>query len=453
MRSWIFSRYFAVAGPAAEKQSRLPLSYVPPVAIAAEPQLTSLTILRLLGPFGLGYMLSYLFRVINASIAGRLVDDLGLDASALGFIAAAYFITFSLCQVPLGVAFDRFGPRRAQGTVMALAGVGALLFATSRGAQSAALGRALIGIGVAGALMAGLKAISQWFPPGRLVLVNGIFVAFGTLGAAIGTLPTEWMLGFLTWRQLFVLLAVVSFAGSALILAVAPDAPIGAPPPTSTGAVLAVALAGRPQTMSAILCDRVFWRLAPLAALIIGSAWALQGLWAGPWLRDVIGLPQADIARLLLYMALSLSSGALLLGIVADRLTRAGVPLQLILARLALLYIGAECLLIVPYRPLVVPAWCCIAALAASTVVAYTLNAAAFPKQATGRANGAMALVVGLTAFLLQWLFGVVVAHWPRDVAGHYPPAAYAAGLAVLMVLQIAALAWFVSGWQRTRVS
>ena len=48
------------------------------------------------------------------------------------------------------------------------------------------VGRALIGLGVALALMAGFKAIVLWFPAERLALVNGWFVMLGALGAVDG---------------------------------------------------------------------------------------------------------------------------------------------------------------------------------------------------------------------------------------------------------------------------
>ena len=53
------------------------------------------------------------------------------------------------------------------------------------------LGRALIGLGVAVALMAGLKAIVLWFPPERIALANGWYIMLGALGAVSATAPAE----------------------------------------------------------------------------------------------------------------------------------------------------------------------------------------------------------------------------------------------------------------------
>src|SRR4030095_9050249 len=84
-------------------------------------------------PFAAGYFLSYLFRVINAVIARPLVDELGLDAAPLGFLTSFYFLTSAGVQLPLGVALDRFGPKRVQGTLLMFAAAGAVIFANASG--------------------------------------------------------------------------------------------------------------------------------------------------------------------------------------------------------------------------------------------------------------------------------------------------------------------------------
>uniref|UniRef100_UPI0019538225 hypothetical protein n=1 Tax=Serratia marcescens TaxID=615 RepID=UPI0019538225 len=73
--------------------------------------------------------------------------------------------------------------RRVQSVLLPVAALGALIFATSRDVAALIVGRTLIGLGTAAALMAGLKALAMTFPPARLPLLNGAFVAFGTLGA------------------------------------------------------------------------------------------------------------------------------------------------------------------------------------------------------------------------------------------------------------------------------
>ena len=103
-------------------------------------------------PFAAAYFLSYLFRTVNGSIASSLVTAFDLDARQLGLLTASYFFTFAVCQLPLGVALDRFGPRRVQTVLLSVAAAGAFLFALADRTSILILARALIGLGSSGAL-------------------------------------------------------------------------------------------------------------------------------------------------------------------------------------------------------------------------------------------------------------------------------------------------------------
>ena len=92
------------------------------------------------------------------------------------------------------------------------------MFALADGLLGLVIGRALLGLGVAMALMAGFKAIVLWFPPDRLALVNGWLVMLGALGAVTATAPAEFVVLAIGWRGLFAVLAGLSALAALLIL-------------------------------------------------------------------------------------------------------------------------------------------------------------------------------------------------------------------------------------------
>ena len=338
-------------------------------------------ILRVFVPFTAAYYLSYLFRTINALISSELSSELALDAAHLGFLTSVYFLTFAAVQLPVGVWLDRYGPRRVQAVLLLFAAAGAVLFAMSKGFAALVLGRALIGVGVAAALTGGLKAIIQWFPKDRIAVMNGSMVALGALGALSATAPARVLLDWSGgWRGLFAILAAATVASALLIWVVVPEVASAKQP--SSGRL--------PVSLKTIYCDPRFWGLAPLSATCVGTAWALQGLWAAPWLTDVDGLGQADVTRHLFAMAVALSAGALLLGTAADRLRRRGIGPQAVLGLMAVLSIAAQLALILRLPlPSYLP-WSIIAATGAGTVLSYAVLAEYFPSEIAGRANGAL---------------------------------------------------------------
>src|SRR6202008_1184088 len=173
-------------------------------------------ILSVFLPFAAGYYLSFLFRTINASISPVLASDFGLGAAETGLLASVYFLVFAGAQIPVGVLLDRYGPRRVQGVLLVLAVGGATLFGNADSFSELLVGRAMIGLGVAASLMAGLKAIVMWFPRNRVAIVNGGMIMLGSLGAVTATAPTDWLLTWCGWRGLFELLTIATLAVAGL---------------------------------------------------------------------------------------------------------------------------------------------------------------------------------------------------------------------------------------------
>jgi type IV secretory pathway TrbF-like protein/nitrate/nitrite transporter NarK len=384
-------------------------------------------------PFAVGFYLSYLFRSINALIADQLTTDLALTAADLGLLTSVYFLTFAAIQLPLGIWLDRYGPRQVQSILLAVAALGAALFGSAERFLPLVLGRALMGLGFAGALVSGLKAIVLWFPKESVALVNGWFLTVGALGAVTATVPTEWLLPLIGWRGLFLVLAPATALCAIAIYFGVPESHATGGGPTAATAV----------DLRAIYSDSRFWRLAPLSATCIGTSWALPSLWAAPWLSDVDGIDRLAVVRHLFVMAVALCVAALAIGIAADRLRRRGVRAQTLFAYMAGLFIAVQLALVQRWPLPSSLLWSIVAGTGAATVLTYAILAECFPKEATGRANGALNSLHFGFAFIVQWTVGLTVQQWTRN-GGHYPATAYQIALGLNLVPQVVAFIWFV---------
>jgi MFS family permease len=252
------------------------------------------------------------------------------------------------------------------------------LFGSAQTLAGFIIGRALIGSGVAAALIAGLKSIRMWFPKEQLPLLNGCFIMLGTLGAITATAPAELIVAWIGWRALFAGLAAATAACAVIIVVLSPE-PVGGRPQPVHGAV----------SLKQIYTSQRFWRVAPLSTMCISTAWALQGLWAGPWLADVENLGHPAIVHHLFVMALALCTGALLLGILAERLRRHGVRTQTVLAAVGVLFIAAELALILRLPVPSYLVWAIVGSVGAATVLSFTILAEYFPSEIAGQANAA----------------------------------------------------------------
>jgi MFS family permease len=399
-------------------------------------------ILSVFLPFAAGYYLSFLFRTINASISPVLVSDFGLGAAGTGLLASVYFLVFAGAQIPIGVLLDRYGPRRVQSVLLLIAVGGATLFGNANSFAELLVGRAMIGLGVAASLMAGLKAIVVWFPRDQVAFVNGGMIMLGSLGAVTATAPTDWLLNWMGWRSLFEVLTIATLATAGLIYFAVPK---------SDGISKGSVASGKPLTLRSIFLDPRFLRIAPLSATCIGSSWAMHSLWAASWLADVEGFDRQGVISQLFAMAIGISLGALLLGTLAHRLRKRGVATEVLLAVFGALFMLAELVLIlrVPL-PSILP-WSIISVVGAATVLSYAIIADYFPIEIAARANGALNLLHFGWAFTVQYGIGLIVNQWATQ-DGHYPMIAYQAAFGLNLTIQVAALICFGLPWLRSFV-
>jgi MFS family permease len=402
---------------------------------------TSALASRVLLPFAAGYFLSYLYRTVNAVLAPEIARGIELDAGDIGLMTGVYFVTFGAFQLPLGILLDRFGPRRVEALLLVFAALGAATFALADSVPVLVAGRALVGLGVASCLMAPLKANVQWFERARLPLMNGIILGAGGLGAVAATVPVQAALTVLDWRGVYAGLAALTLAAAALLWRTVPDKPM----PAGGGS-----LAEQMADVVEIFRNRLFWRIAPISAVSMGSFMAIQGLWAGPWLRDVAGLSPDAAAFGLTVMAVAMALGYLSMGAIAERLARFGIStvavggvgmtvFALATLAMALGWSGAPLLLAAIYG-----------FSGTSSAVNYAVLSQTFPLRVAGRVNTSLNLTMFLTAFVLQWGLGGVIRLWPA-VEGRWPVEAYGVALAIPAVLQVLGLLWFIPAARTAR--
>ena len=404
------------------------------------------TILRVFLPFAAGYFLSFLYRVVNAVLAPELLADLGLGPSSLGLLTATYFIAFASFQLPLGVLLDRFGPRRVESLLLLVAALGAFTFARADSLVQLIIGRALIGFGVSACLMAAFKAYTQWFSRERWPLVNGLQMGAGGLGALAGTTPVRAMLQLTDWRGIFLGLALLTLLVAVLVLLVVPEKRV-----VGSGESFADQLRGTKD----VFTSRSFWRIAPLTALSQAAFFAVQGLWAGPWLKDVCRFEQAEVAGVLFWVAVAMVGGFISLGALAERLNRRNIP-TLFTAVVGMGFFMVIQLLIV-FGPAgwTMPLWTGFGFFGTSGIIAYASLAQSFPVHLAGRVTTAVNLLVFVAAFMGQWAIGLIVGLWPEAGSGHFAPQGLRAGFILILVCQSVGLLWFfLAGriWREIRV-
>ncbi len=398
-------------------------------------------VLQVLVPFAAGYVMTWLLRSVNAVVAPDLVRDLGLTAGGLGLLTSAYFFTYAAMQLPVGLMLDRYGPRRTQAGLFLFTAVGCLGFAVAQNELTLTLARALIGLGLAGGLMAGFKTVALWLPRDKVPMGNGCYMAVGGVGAILAATPTQLLVEAIGWRPAFVLLGLVMFAVSAVIHLVVPERGGG----------------GRIETfpeqlrgLAGVVKDRLFWKVTPIVSATNAAALAVQSLWLGPWLVDVGGLSRADAANYLMACSLGFGVGVASIGTLASWLGRRGVDTLTVLTFAVVPFLAVQALMVFGWTT---DALLIVVVLYGLTgqvaIIVHAKFAEHFGIALAGRASTAANLVAFVLAFACQYAVGWVIDFWPPGPGGGYHPDGYRAAFAGALAIQVATYLWYLGFRER----
>ena len=383
-------------------------------------------------PFCGGYFLSYLFRSTNAVIAPYLVVEFNANAQQLGMLTSAYLFTFALFQIPLGILLDKYGPRKVQVIMMVIAGLGSAMFCFGSSLLQLTLARGLIGLGVAGCLMSAFKIITMWYQEKYWPILFGLIMSSGGLGAVVASKPLYFIVEDIGWRWAFMILSICCFLVSFIIWIVTPDKTIDE---DKTKPFLA---------LKEIYSSKIFWKVAPLAGISGGTGLAIQGLWAGEWLRDVANLNQTDTTNMLLILNLSLLLGMFFTGFIPNIFKKLNISQINLYFYITLLLLSGHALLTFEIMPHSSIPWILIGISSNSAILAYSWLNSQFPLSYAGRASTALNLSLFLCGFILQYAIGWTINFWERTPENNYPPEAYATAFSILLCVQIICIGIFL---------
>ncbi len=286
------------------------------------------------------------YRSAIAVLTTDLMRDVPMDMAALGLVSAAFFYTYALFQIPGGLLLDRFSPAKVMAAFYFSALAGVVLFSIADSPGVMVLGRLLTGAGMACGFIGALKIISMQFPLDRFATLSGVVVSVGNMGIVVATTPLVLWAQALGWRTTFLLVGLFHLAVTlAFVFAFRDGRGSVRDVPAVRVADWRVQLAG----LRLALGDRQVWLISWSAFIRYGILAAVQGLWAGPYLMDVMGYSPVTAGNLLFLLTLGVVIGNPVSGFLSDRVfkKRKGIMvialagLSFTLAGLAFVPVGA----------------------------------------------------------------------------------------------------------------
>lgn len=174
------------------------------------------------------YLFEFVLQTSPAVMTNDLMRTFGLSALGVSTLAAFFFYGYAPMQLPGGLLYDRFGPRRMITIAAAICTLGTFLFAHSNSYAVAAIGRLFMGIGGAFSFVGVLLVASRWFPAKYFALIAGLLQLLGATAAVVGQVPLAAVVAHMGWRETLSLVFWVGVVIVILIPLIVRDYPKGA---------------------------------------------------------------------------------------------------------------------------------------------------------------------------------------------------------------------------------
>ena len=369
------------------------------------------------------YLYEYIQRVIPGTVVDELMNSFSANATDISNMAAFYFYSYALLQLPVGVLADYFGPKRPLFWACFLCVAGCFAFSQSDTLMAAKASRFLIGAGSAFAYLCCLRLSVNWFPVERFSLVCGLVGVVGMLGAFASVTTLTLLLKTIDWRTLLVWISIIGLINAALIWFFVKDFPGKImPKPKRHSSSLSVA-----SILTALRTPQI-WLSGLYCGMVYTIFDAVGDLWGINYLTTTYKLSKMHAAEINSLIFLGGMVGSVLLGKVAQHYHQRK-PLLLLTALLGLL---TSSLLVLNHH---LPIWSVIAVffllgcVGSGFVISMTLAKESLPLLMSGVTMGCVntlsvcieSSTQPLLGFLLDWH------HAPSSTSTHmvYNAASY----------------------------
>ena len=221
----------------------------------------------------LATVINYLNRQTLSVMAPVLLQQFRISATGYSRIIFAFMLAYTFMNGVSGRLLDRLGTRIGYSLTIAFWSGAEILNALSAGALSLGIFQFLLGIGEAGNYPAGVKLITEWFPPEERSHASGIFNSGASIGAILAPPFLAAIMLASGWRTAFVVIGLLGFLWLVGWLAVYRE----------PGSVSTRDQAGR-LPLRALLRSRFLWQFT-LSKVFSDPVWYFYVFWFPQYLR------------------------------------------------------------------------------------------------------------------------------------------------------------------------
>lgn len=270
-------------------------------------------------------MLCFFHRSCTSVTCKDMAVTYGVDPGDLAIFSSMYFYSFTVLVPFTGIIADVMEPAILIFGATILAGIGSMICGFSKTLIVGCVGRILVGLGCATVYAPCVRIIANWFPLKYYPTFAGLFGAIAAVGGLAGQGPMVALSHAAGWQWCYFSVAIAGgvFGVIGFIFVRGHPRSCGFDPVNEENEASA-RISGKEKVtikerlillganVKVVVKNVNFWLVGGWTFFINGSFYNINGMWADPFLKDVLGYDDQTAGNALMAISVGLITGPVL---------------------------------------------------------------------------------------------------------------------------------------------
>jgi len=384
------------------------------------------------------YSYDFFIRAAPGVMAKDLIDSFGINSTELGLLSSAYFISYTIMQIPAGIMLDKYNRRLVISLATTLCVLGNYLFSATDSYQVAFFGRILMGIGSAFGFIGAAKMAAMWLPSRFFASFIGFATVIGILGGLMTDTILSSLVSNLGWKEGNAVFTYIGIAILILVVVFVRDNPKHVEQFTH------LSEANLKETIikvCKIFTNLKFWAASIIGAILFIPLNILGSLWGTGLIQAKFGIDQEVASQINGMLFLGSAVGFAIAAILASLTKKYR---QMLIISIVLL---VSILTIILYAPLQIQTFTffyfLLGAVAGPQAVTFAIAKTMSPPGTTGSSTAGVNMINNFIPIILLPLIGYILTHYGTFIDGStniYTIASYQNALNMVIVFLLLCL-------------
>jgi MFS family permease len=265
------------------------------------------------------FLYEYFLRTFTGTIADQVMQDFALSVDTFAWVTSAYYFSYGIMQIPVGMLLDKFGVRKILIFGTCVCAFSSIFFAHSGNFTFAFVSRLIMGFGSSFAFITLLIIVSNWFPRKLNGFLSGVSLCIGTLGPVFAGGPMIELLSALNlnWQHLMDIIGIFGLILALIMFFVIKNN-------NRNGESVTIYLKKEQSFLyylKTLVRNSQVWFIAIYSGITNIPMILIGGAWGIPYMMS-LGFNNAEAASAISLIWIGYAIGALIFGGVSDKIER-----------------------------------------------------------------------------------------------------------------------------------